>query len=103
MLDQHQKAFIKALQLNAYRHHPREVFTDWCEMAACALANPFDLTQREGREARYLRIVKKYNPDEVARLSEMLALLTLSLEDHFSDALGAIYMNALLEYHTLCV
>src|SRR5262249_46296940 len=56
-----------------------------------------DLLQREKREARYLEIVKRYQPDELAKFPKMLAELTLALEEEPCDILGRTFHD--LELH----
>lgn len=98
-LDQHQKAFIKLIRDNARRHRLHEVFRDFCEMAALAISNSVDRAQREAREARYLEIVGRYEPEEVKRFPAMLALVVESLQARFHDCLGALFMELELGDH----
>jgi len=87
----HRKALIKLLQANANRHHLWDVFADFVELAALAISNSVDRSQFEEREARYLRIVGKYNADEQARFPRMLGELTLAMEAGPDDVLGAVF------------
>ncbi|SEP43911.1 N-6 DNA methylase [Nitrosovibrio sp. Nv6] len=91
-LDTHQQEFLKLVNENSRSQHPYTVFKDFCELAALSFSNAVDRSQYEQREARYLQIIKGYQADEVARFPQMLASLTLSLEEHMSDCLGALFM-----------
>jgi hypothetical protein len=92
-LDPHQKEIAKLMRANAHRHRPHRVFADFCEMAAISLSNAADRLHQAKREARYLEIVKQYEPNEVARFPQMLAHLVESLEAGFHDSLGALFMS----------
>ena len=98
-LDQHQKDFIKLIRENARRHHLHEVFRDFCEMSALAFSNAVDLAQREPREARYLQIVCRYEPEEVKRFPVMLHHVVESLQGRFHDCLGQLFMALQLGDH----
>jgi hypothetical protein len=73
------------------RYRRQQVFLDFCEMAACALSNKFDLAQYNVREERYLAIIKQYATlkDRLV-FPAMLAELTIALEKTEQDVLGPI-------------
>ena len=98
-LDQHQKEFIKLTRDNARRHHLYEVFRDFCELAALALSNACDPSQRESREAPYLQIIGRYTKDEAQRFPVMLGCIVASLEGRFHDCLGQLFMSLELGDH----
>src|SRR5665213_2324637 len=81
----------------AYRHSSWQVFADFVEMGAICFSNGADLAQREAREARYMEIIKRYNPDEVKLFPEMLGALVIGLEEEPEDILGRTYHE--LELH----
>lgn len=81
----------------AHRHSAWQVFADFNEMAAISLSNAVDLAQRESREARYMEIIKRYKPNELAKFPLMLAALTDALEDETTDVLGKTFHD--LELH----
>jgi hypothetical protein len=91
-LNKHQQEFVALVNENSRSRHPYTVFKDFCELAALSFSNAVDRAQFEGREARYLQIVKGYKTDEVACFPKMLACLTLSLEEGMSDCLGQLFM-----------
>lgn len=92
-LDAAQKAFVKLLEANAYRHRPQDVFRDFCEIAALSISNAVDRIHYDAREARYMDIIKGYSKEEVNRFPAMLAALVECLEGGFSDALGQLFMS----------
>lgn len=81
----------KAIERLSRRHDKWRVFSDFVEMAAISISNAVDIAQREPREARYMQIVKAYEPDEVAEFPKMLGELTLALERDQRDHLGAVF------------
>lgn len=94
---EHQKELVKLITGLSHRHGQWQVFADFVEMGALSISNAVDLAQREKREARYMEIVKRYKPDELAKFPEMLVLLTLALEQEMDDVLGRTFHD--LELH----
>lgn len=88
---EHRKNIVKLLQANSRRRHLWEVFGDFVELAALAVANSTDLEQFDEREQRYLAIIKRYEPDEVQRFPQMLGELTMALEFGPDDVLGQVF------------
>jgi hypothetical protein len=84
---------IRALTDVAHEHQLWRVWADFVVLAALALSNQVDLAQREGREARYLEIVGRYKPTQVARFPEALAALATSLHEEAADVLGSVFME----------
>ena len=94
----HQKELVKIFErLAAGRHSRWQVFADFCEMAAISFSNAVDLTQREAREAEYMKIVKKYDRNEVELFPQALGQVVLALEKNFGDVLGRTFHD--LELH----
>jgi type I restriction-modification system DNA methylase subunit len=88
-----QKAVVRStipqLVEQVARYHSKwEVFSDFLEMAACAVSNSVDRAQYDLREACYMRIVKKYDKEEMNLICQMLGELTLKLEEGHDDVLG---------------
>jgi hypothetical protein len=98
-LDPHQKALVRLIQDNSHRHRPHQVFSDFCELAACAVSNSVDLHQAEKREARYMEIIGRYERAEVDRFPQMLGELVLALEGTRRDVLGQIFIAMELGNH----
>jgi hypothetical protein len=94
----HQKELVKIFErLAAGRHSRWQVFSDFCEMAATAFSNKVDLAQYDAREAEYMKIVKKYDRDEVALFPQAIAEVVMALEQNFGDVLGRTFHD--LELH----
>lgn len=71
-------------------HDTRQVFEDFVICCAYSLANATCYNQ--DRENEYLRIINKYNKDEVEKIAKMFAALQLELvKENCSDVLGEIY------------
>lgn len=81
---------MKLLQANACNFAIWDVFRDFVELAALAIANRVDIHQAEVREARYLSIIQRYQPDEQKRFPAMFALLVEAMHTQCSDVMGTI-------------
>ena len=88
---QHRSQIVKLLHANSRSRNLWDVFSDFVEMGALAFANKVDLAQFDERENRYLRIVKRYSPEEVSRFCEMLAHLTNAMHLGPDDVLGKVF------------
>ena len=93
----HQKELLKLFGSLAYRHSAWQVFADFAEAAATSLSNAVDWAQRDLREERYMALIKRYKPEELATFPKMMAELTLAMEEEPSDALGRTFHD--LELH----
>jgi hypothetical protein len=93
----HRKELVRLVSSLAYRHSAWQVFADFAEMAAVSVSNAVDWAQRDGREERYMQVIKRYKPDELAVFPQMLAEVTLALEDEPFDVLGRSFHD--LELH----
>ncbi|WAT32213.1 N-6 DNA methylase [Pseudomonas sp. GXZC] len=94
---EHRSHLVKLLRANAGRRNLWDVFGDFIEMSALAIANKVDHAQFDEREKRYLAIVQRYEPHEVARFPVMFAELTNALEYGPDDVLGQVFSE--LELH----
>lgn len=73
-----------------------QVFVDWCAMTAISISNACTLETSDEfkqREDVYNHIIGKYQRNDVEKFAEMIALLTLELEENPRDVLGDIYMQ----------
>jgi hypothetical protein len=93
----HQKELLKLFGPLAYRHSAWQVFVDFAEAAAISLSNAVDWAQRDPREERYMELIKRYKPEELATFPKMLVELTLALEKEPCDVLGETFHD--LELH----
>jgi type I restriction-modification system DNA methylase subunit len=94
----HLKAMEKLIRSLSTRRHTHQVFSDFVEMAVCAISNAVDPRFREEREKRYMDIVRKYDKEEVEVFPKLLGHLTMALEEGFDDVLGKLYGT--LEIHS---
>lgn len=85
------KKFGKVLDSMAGRYNRWDIFTDWATMAAISLQNA--VWFRQEYEDEYLRIAKKYKPEELSRIAELLAIVTQGLSTGFCDFVGDCFMN----------
>jgi hypothetical protein len=93
----HQQELLKLLGTLAYRHSAWQVFVDFAEAAAISMSNAVDWSQRDMREQRYMTIVERYKPDELAAFPKMLAEVVMTLEEEPADVLGRTFHD--LELH----
>lgn len=89
------KEIVQSVDALGYSQGRENVYRDWCELFALALANGCDLIQGERwqkREKRYRDIIGRYK--DAGRFAEMSAALTEAFEaDPFHDYLGQVYME----------
>ena len=89
---------LKLLDKGLYKVNAHDFLADIYECGAIAISNRFDLNQAEKREARYLQIIKKYDPTMQALITEIFAKIYLLLTQQinpsvgFDDYLGKLYM-----------
>lgn len=89
--DLHRKNMIKLLEQNSRRHHLWEVFSDFVEMSALAMSNSIDKAQFAEREARYMQIIGRYEPDEQKRFPQILGELVCAMEYGPDDVMGRVF------------
>lgn len=87
--DQAKAEFIKTITRMSGRYSTYEVFNDFVEMATYAISNSVCFNQK--REDEYLRITKKYKPEEVNKFAELLGLIVIAFENKFGDFLGECF------------
>jgi type I restriction-modification system DNA methylase subunit len=85
------KEFIKTVISYDYKYRKWEIFTDFCQMAAIALYQPFK--RSEELEKQYLDIVVKYDKETVNIFPKLLNLVVQGLESKFGDFLGECFMD----------
>lgn len=76
-------------------YSPQQIFSDWIESVALAIVNSSTIFRDkvwQERERRYCDILKRYEK-ESQRFTDMLAILTLMLEEEIKDHLGEVYMK----------
>jgi len=85
------KEFIKTIESLSRTRHKWQAWSDFVEMAALSLAQVGNFD--EEREASYMRIVDRYEPDEVKLFPNLLAMVTEALEVQYCDFLGEVFME----------
>lgn len=90
---------VKDIDSCTYQVDKHKFVSDLFECGAIAISNQVDLSQRDEREERYLRIIRGYKPDLQKKLAEIFAkiyaLLSSVVYDNgkFNDNLGEIFMR----------
>lgn len=94
------KEFRKTIEGFRHQHGIREIFTDWLEIAACAIhQEPYHLglIKRDEAfdqvEAQYMAAVKKYTGEEIGAFAKLLGITKLALWEGKTDFLGQLYME----------
>lgn len=85
------KEFHDTIKKLSYSRHTWQVWEDFCEIGALALANSTLFS--ETREARYMDTIARYDPEEVHLFPRLLGMVTEALEVEFQDFLGQIFME----------
>lgn len=86
------KDFIKIVsELTGSRNHS-EVFSDFLELAFCAVAKQtaFTAERADALESRYMDVVKRHKPEYIRRMPELLAIAHLALDTGSCDFFGTI-------------
>lgn len=86
--------FIKVFNEMSARYGRSELWYDYIDMHAIALANTCDLRCRDAREEQYNAIVQKYDEKTVQQFAVLTAItMTAFLENPEQDFLGIVYHN----------
>ena len=85
------KGIAKAYQQWPYRYRVRELFADSIEAFAISISNAIDHKHRQEREARYMEIVRRYDPEVVRAWPSIFAQVVNALADEPSDILGQVF------------
>lgn len=97
-----QKEFYKTITGICERKAAWQVWSDFIECSAISLSNWFDREGKihDGREKRYLEIMRGYTPQEQKGLVQLLTCLMEALEmNPNQDFLGDMYMALELHSH----
>ena len=94
------KQFLDTFRRLSSRQQPWRVWSDFVEMAACAISNSVDRSNYEAREKRYMEIVGGYDRSEVEEFPKLLAYVVQALnENPQQDFLGEMFMSLELGNH----
>jgi|SRR5690625_1018628 len=91
--EQAKKKVIKKMQWLSPKHGMHNVFRDFTVLAACTISNSIDKQRWQKREDMYMWTIKKYNKEEANIFAEILALVTLGLNNRMGDFMGELYME----------
>ena len=86
--------FMKTLGELSHSGQSRwRVFTDFCEMAYCAIAKTTSQEQerKDELENRYMQTVKVYTREQANKIAHLLAFVVQAMEVRRRDMLGEIY------------
>lgn len=93
-----EREFDRIIQALSHRYERWRVFSDFCEMAACAFDNA--VVKREEREQQYLKVVARYEKEEVEQLSHLLSYVIMALDvPEPQDFLGVAFQRLELSSH----
>lgn len=82
--------FIKELRSLRGKYSIWEIWVDFVSICAISMANIFEKSERKEKE--YLRIIRKYSPEEQQKLCGLFQLLIEEMERNpDQDALGTIF------------
>lgn len=88
------KEFVKLMNAFDHGRNPSEKFRDFCEMAYCATAKltAFTKERADELEARYMRIVDRYQDKRIIRESfpHMMAIAVMTVQEGGVDFLGEV-------------
>ena len=91
-----EKKFIDSFDQLCNRHHSWQVWQDFVNLSACAIANAVDRRPDvwKAREDSYMATVKRYSKEELNIITELLGIATLALDENpAQDFLGKLYMQ----------
>lgn len=83
------KDFLKCLESIDYTKRRFDIFQDFLTLSTISLANV--ILKDKDLENQYLEIIEQYKKPE--KLSELLTITILALEEKTQDFLGNVYMN----------
>lgn len=83
--------FVKTINSLGYKYPTWKIFSDFCEMAAISLYQPF--ARDEALEEQYLKIIGAYPKEDVAIFPKLLSLVINGLSYGLGDFLGEAFME----------
>ena len=85
----HKGEFCKIIGELARKYDRHDVFFDFCELAATSLRQVFE--RNPANEERYLKLIRRYEPEVQGKFSELFALTALALTEKPRDFLGECF------------
>lgn len=88
----HRKRFVKTFEDLARHRDKHDVFTDFLEMAVCAIRKKTlpSGPAADALEERYMAVVRRNKLDDVRQMPELLAVTARAVQDGGCDFLGQI-------------
>ena len=91
----HKGEFCRIIGELARKYDRHEGFNDFCEIAAITLRQVFE--RNPANEERYLKLIRRYEPEEHDKFARLLALTAQALTEKPRDFLGECFHE--LEMH----
>lgn len=91
------KDIIRYIEKISGKYSRYEVYSDWIKCCSLSISNSMDLFHGKvwkDREQAFADTMARYNSTEQEMFSEMLAMLTETLEHEMTDVLGQVYMES---------
>lgn len=92
-LDTPKRSFIHSIEAASSGKRTWQVFSDFCECAALALANSLPTPQWEKREQRYHQLRESYRVEDLSHFSFALSCVIEALQAGEHDFLGQCFME----------
>lgn len=89
----YRKALIGLLEQIGRRHRIWQVWSDFVEISALMISNSCDRGNFKEREEQYMRVIERYDVDELSKFAECFAYVVMGLEIETQDLLGSIFME----------
>lgn len=96
-MNNYEKMFLTLFSTTARYHHRHQVFEDFISCSVIALQNRLSFCEK--REQKYLRIVSRYEKEDVSRFAQLLTSVVNGLAVAPGDFLGSIFMQLELGDH----
>lgn len=87
----HETAFLSLFNQTGRNHRRHQVFEDFISCSVIALQNGLQFCDK--RESKYMRIVARYEKQDMFRMAQLLAHVVNGLEYEPGDFLGRVFMQ----------
>jgi len=83
--------FVKSINNLGYKYPTWKIFSDFCQMAAISLYQPF--ARDEALEEQYLKVIGAYPKEDMVIFPKLLSLVIDGLSSRLGDFLGEAFME----------
>jgi len=90
-MEDHKRAFVKLFKETARYKNRYEVFRDFVECSAISLHNA--VNKKQCLEDEYMQIVKRYEKEDLIKMSHLLSHVVMGLEAQTCDFMGSVFME----------